>query len=148
MAEEKKYTLWNGNDWATNHIWSEDKLRLADLSNDTQILSDFITGNPDGEKQRAAKNFEHMMGISGYTPKEVAFNTATNVAPDVVFGGLLKLIGKGGKATGKGIISVFDKIKNNAVKKNTSKTNKAKSPIPPKSSQIILPASFILSSSE
>ena len=71
MAEEKKYTFWNGNDWATNHIWSEDKLRLADLSNDAQILTDFITGNPDGEKQRAAKNFEHMMGISGYTPKEV-----------------------------------------------------------------------------
>lgn len=32
MAEEKKYTLWNGNDWATNDILSEDKLRLADLS--------------------------------------------------------------------------------------------------------------------
>lgn len=125
MAEEKKYTLWNGNDWATNHIWSEDKLRLADLSNDAQILTDFITGNPDGEKQRAAKNFEHMMGISGYSPKEVAFNTATNVAPDVVFGGLLKTIWKGGKATGKGIRSIVDKVKNNAVKKNTSKTNKS-----------------------
>lgn len=125
MAEEKKYTLWNGNDWATNHIWSEDKLRLADLSNDTQILTDFITGNPDGEKQRAAKNFEHMMGISGYSPKEVAFNTATNVAPDVAFGGLLKLIWKGGKATGKGIRSIVDKAKNNAIKKNTSKTNKS-----------------------
>lgn len=125
MAEEKKYTLWNGNDWATNNIWSEDKLRLADLSNDAQILTDFITGNPDGEKQRAAKNFEHMMGISGYSPKEVAFNTATNVAPDVVFGGLVKTLWKGGKATGKGIRSIVDKIKNNAVKKNTSKTNKS-----------------------
>lgn len=125
MAEEKKYTLWNGNDWATNDILSEDKLRLADLSNDAQILSDFITGNPDGEKQRAAKNFEHMMGISGYTPKEVVFNTATNVAPDLVLGGLGKLLIKGGKATGKGIRSVVDKIKNNAIKKNTSKTNKS-----------------------
>ena len=125
MAEEKKYTLWNGNDWATNHIWSEDKLRLADLSNDAQILTDFITGNPDGEKQRAAKNFEHMMGISGYSPKEVVFNTATNVAPDVVFGGLVKTLWKGGKATGKGIRSIVDKIKNNAIKKNTSKTNKS-----------------------
>ena len=125
MAEEKKYTFWNGNDWATNHIWSEDPIRLADLSNDAQILSDIITGNPDGEKQRAAKNFEHMMGISGYSPKEAVFNTATNVAPDVVFGGLLKLIGKGGKATGKGIRSVVDKVKNNAIKKNTSKTNKS-----------------------
>lgn len=125
MEEEKKYTFWNGNDWATNHIWSEDKLRLADLSNDAQILTDIITGNPDGEKQRAAKNFEHMMGISGYSPKEVAFNTATNVAPDLAFGGLLKIIGKGGKATGKGIRSVVDKIKNNAIKKNTSKTNKS-----------------------
>ena len=124
MAEEKKYTLWNGNDWATNHIWSEDKLRLADLSNDTQLLSDLINGNPDGEKQRAAKNFEHMMGISGYSPKEVVFNTATNVAPDVVFGGLGKLLIKGGKATGKGIRSVIDKVKNNAIKKNTSKTSK------------------------
>ena len=125
MAEEKKYTLWNGNDWATNNIWSEDKLRLADLSNDAQILTDFITGNPDGEKQRAAKNFEHMMGISGYSPKEVAFNTATNVAPDVAFGGLLKLIWKGGKATRKGIRSIVDKAKNNAIKKNTYKTNKS-----------------------
>ena len=125
MAEEKKYTLWNGNDWATNHIWSEDKLRLADLSNDAQILTDFITGNPDGEKQRAAKNFEHMMGISGYSPKEVVFNTATNVAPDVVFGGLVKLMGKGVKATRKGVGSIVDKIKNNAIKKNTSKTNKS-----------------------
>lgn len=125
MAEEKKYTLWNGNDWATNHIWSEDKLRLADPSNDVQILTDFINGNPDGEKQRAAKNFEHMMGISGYSPKEVAFNTLTNVTPDIAFGGLLKLIWKGGKATGKGIRSVVDKVKNNAVKKNTSKTNKS-----------------------
>lgn len=125
MAEEKKYTLWNGNDWATNHIWSEDKLRLADLSNDTQILTDFINGNPDGEKQRAAKNFEHMMGISGYSPKEVVFNTATNVAPDLVLGGLGKLLIKGGKATGKGVVSVVDKIKNNAIKKNTSKTNKS-----------------------
>ena len=118
MAEEKKYTFWNGNDWATNHVLSEDPLRATDLSNDTQILSDFITGNPDGEKQRAAKNFEHMMGISGYSPKEVVFNTATNVAPDVVLGGLLKLLFKGGKATGKGIRSIVDKAKNNAIKKN------------------------------
>lgn len=128
MAEEKKYTLWNGNDWATNHIWSEDKLRLADLSNDAQILTDFITGNPDGEKQRAAKNFEHMMGISGYSPKEVVFNTATNVAPDVVSGALfsgLKALYKGGKATRKGIRSIVDKAKNNAIKKNTFKTNKS-----------------------
>lgn len=125
MAEEKKYTFWNGNDWATNHILSEDPLRAIDLSNDTQLLTDLIAGNPDGEKQRAAKNFEHMMGISGYTPKEAVFNTATNVAPDLAFGGLLKLIGKGGKATGKGIRSVVDKIKNNAIKKNTSKTNKS-----------------------
>ena len=126
MAEEKKYTLWNGNDWATNHIWSEDKLRLADLSNDAQIISDFITGNPDGEKQRAAKNFEHMMGISGYSPKEVAFNTATNVAPDVVLGGLGKLLIKGVKSSGKGIRSAFDKIKNNAIKKKTyNKANKS-----------------------
>ena len=122
MAEEKKYTFWNGNDWATNHILSEDPLRATDLSNDTQILSDFITGNPDGEKQRAAKNFEHMMGISGYSPKEVAFNTATNVAPDVALGGLLKLLVKGGKATGKGIRSAFDKAKNNAIKKKTNKS--------------------------
>lgn len=125
MAEEKKYTFWNGNDWATNHILSEDPIRAIDLSNGAQILYDIITGNPDGEKQRAAKNFEHMMGISGYSPKEAAFNTATNVAPDVVFGGLLKLIGKGVKSTGKGIISVVDKVKNNAIKKNTSKTNKS-----------------------
>lgn len=128
MAEEKKYTLWNGNDWATNNIWSEDKLRAIDLSNDAQILTDFITGNPDGEKQRAAKNFEHMMGISGYSPKEVVFNTATNVAPDVVSGALfsgLKALYKGGKATKKGIGSVVDKIKNNAIKKNTYKTNKS-----------------------
>lgn len=125
MAEEKKYTFWNGNDWATNHVLSEDPLRAIDLSNDTQILSDFITGNPDGEKQRAAKNFEHMMGISGYSPKEVAFNTATNVAPDVVLGGLLKPLIKGGKATGKGIRSIVDKAKNNAIKKNTLKTNKS-----------------------
>lgn len=125
MAEEKKYTFWNGNDWATNHILSEDPIRAIDLSNDTQLLTDLIAGNPDGEKQRAAKNFEHMMGISGYTPKEAVFNTATNVAPDLAFGGLLKLIGKGGKATGKGIRSVVDKIKNNAIKKNTSKTNKS-----------------------
>lgn len=128
MAEEKKYTLWNGNDWATNNIWSEDKLRLADLSNDVQLLSDFITGNPDGEKQRAAKNFEHMMGISGYSPKEVVFNTATNVAPDVASGALfsgLKALYKGGKATGKGIRSIVDKVKNNAIKKNTYKTNKS-----------------------
>ena len=117
MAEEKKYTFWNGNDWATNHILSEDPLRAIDLSNDTQILSDIIAGNPDGEKQRAAKNFEHMMGISGYTPKEVVFNTATNVAPDLAFGGLLKIIGKGGKATWKGIRSAVDKAKNNAIKK-------------------------------
>ena len=125
MAEEKKYTFWNGNDWATNHILSEDPLRAIDLSNDTQILSDFITGNPDGEKQRAAKNFEHMMGISGYSPKEAVFNTATNVAPDVVLGGLGKLLGKGVKATGKGIRSAFDKAKNNAIKKNVSKSNKS-----------------------
>ena len=125
MAEEKKYTFWNGNDWATNHILSEDPLRAIDLSNDTQILSDFITGNPDGEKQRAAKNFEHMMGISGYSPKEVAFNTATNVAPDLVLGGLLKLLIKGGKSTRKGIRSIVDKAKNNAIKKNTSKANKS-----------------------
>ena len=125
MAEEKKYTFWNGNDWATNHILSEDPLRAIDLSNDTQILSDFITGNPDGEKQRAAKNFEHMMGISGYSPKEVVFNTATNVAPDVVLGGLGKLLGKGVKATRKGIRSIVDKAKNNAIKKNTSKANKS-----------------------
>lgn len=128
MAEEKKYTLWNGNDWATNHIWSEDKLRLADLSNDAQLLTDFIAGNPDGEKQRAAKNFEHMMGISGYSPKEVVFNTATNVAPDVVSGALfsgLKALYKGGKVTKKGIGSIVDKAKNNAIKKNTYKTNKS-----------------------
>lgn len=128
MAEEKKYTFWNGNDWATNHILSEDPLRAIDLSNDTQILTDFITGNPDGEKQRAAKNFEHMMGISGYSPKEVVFNTATNIAPDVVSGALfsgLKALYKGGKATKKGIGSIVDKIKNNAIKKNTSKTNKS-----------------------
>ena len=125
MAEEKKYTFWNGNDWATNHILSEDPLRAIDLSNDTQILSDFITGNPDGEKQRAAKNFEHMMGISGYSPKEVVFNTATNVAPDVVLGGLGKILGKGVKATRKGIRSAFDKAKNNAIKKKTFKTNKS-----------------------
>ena len=125
MAEEKKYTFWNGNDWATNHILSEDPLRAIDLSNDTQILSDFITGNPDGEKQRAAKNFEHMMGISGYSPKEVVFNTATNVAPDLVLGGLGKLLGKGVKATRKGIRSIVDKAKNNAIKKNTSKANKS-----------------------
>ena len=125
MAEEKKYTFWNGNDWATNNIWSEDKLRLADLSNDAQILTDIIAGNPDGEKQRAAKNFEHMMGISGYSPKEAVFNTATNVAPDVVLGGLVKLLFKGGKATGKGVRSVVDKVKNRAIKKNTSKTNKS-----------------------
>lgn len=125
MAEEKKYTFWNGNDWATNHVLSEDPLRAIDLSNDTQLLSDFIAGNPDGEKQRAAKNFEHMMGISGYSPKEAVFNTATNVAPDVVFGGLLKLLVKGGKATGKGVRSIVDKAKNNAIKKNTSKTSKS-----------------------
>ena len=125
MAEEKKYTFWNGNDWATNHVLSEDPLRAIDLSNDTQILSDFITGNPDGEKQRAAKNFEHMMGISGYSPKEVVFNTATNVAPDLVLGGLGKLLIKGGKSTRKGIRSVIDKVKNNAIKKKTSKTNKS-----------------------
>ena len=125
MSEEKKYTFWNGNDWATNNILSEDPIRLTDLSNDAQILTDLITGNPDGEKQRAAKNFEHMMGISGYTPKEAVFNTATNVAPDIVLGGLLKIIGKGGKATGKGIRSVIDKVKTNAVKKNTYKTNKS-----------------------
>lgn len=125
MAEEKKYTFWNGNDWATNHVLSEDPLRAIDLSNDTQILSDFITGNPDGEKQRAAKNFEHMMGISGYSPKEVAFNTATNVAPDVVLGGLGKLLIKGGKSTGKGIRSIVDKAKNNAIKKKTFKTKKS-----------------------
>ena len=125
MSEEKKYTFWNGNDWATNNILSEDPIRLTDLSNDAQILTDLITGNPDGEKQRAAKNFEHMMGISGYTPKEAVFNTTTNVAPDIVLGGLLKIIGKGGKATGKGIRSVIDKVKTNAVKKNTSKTNKS-----------------------
>lgn len=125
MAEEKKYTFWNGNDWATNHILSEDPLRAIDLSNDAQVLTDFITGNPDGEKQRAAKNFEHMMGISGYSPKEALFNTATNVAPDLVLGGLLKTIWKGGKATGKGIRSIVDKVKNNAIKKNTSKTNKS-----------------------
>ena len=128
MAEEKKYTMLNGNDWATNDILSEDPLRVIDLSNDAQILSDFITGNPDGEKQRAAKNFEHMMGISGYSPKEVVFNTATNVTPDVVSGALfsgLKALFKGGKATGKGIGSIVDKIKNNAIKKNTSKTNKS-----------------------
>ena len=125
MAEEKKYTFWNGNDWATNHILSEDPIRAIDLSNDAQVLSDIIAGNPDGEKQRAAKNFEHMMGISGYSPKEVAFNTATNVAPDLVFGGLLKIIGKGGKATKKGIGSIIDKAKNNAIKKNTYKTNKS-----------------------
>lgn len=128
MAEEKKYTLWNGNDWATNHIWSEDKLRLADLSNDAQILTDIFAGNPDGEKQRAAKNFEHMMGVSGYSPKEVVFNTLTNVAPDVVSGALfsgLKALYKGGKVTKKGIGSIVDKIKNNAIKKNTSKTNKS-----------------------
>lgn len=124
MAEEKKYTFWNGNDWATNNL-SEDPIRAIDLSNDAQLLSDIIAGNPDGEKQRAAKNFEHMMGISGYSPKEAVFNTATNVAPDVVFGGLLKLIGKGVKSTGKGIISVVDKVKNNAIKKNASKTNKS-----------------------
>lgn len=124
MAEEKKYTFWNGNDWATNHILSEDPIRAIDLSNDAQILSDIIAGNPDGEKQRAAKNFEHMMGISGYSPKEAVFNTATNVAPDVVFGGLLKIIGKGAKSTGKGIRSVIDKVKNNAIKKNSSNTNK------------------------
>ena len=124
MAEEKKYTFWNGNDWATNHILSEDPLRAIDLSNDTQILSDFITGNPDGEKQRAAKNFEHMMGISGYSPKEVAFNTATNVAPDLVLGGLGKILVKGVKSSGKGIRSIVDKVKNNAIKKNTSKANK------------------------
>ena len=125
MSEEKKYTFWNGNDWATNNILSEDPIRLTDLSNDAQILTDLITGNPDGEKQRAAKNFEHMMGISGYIPKEAVFNTATNVAPDIVLGGLLKIIGKGGKATGKGIRSVIDKVKTNAVKKNTYKTNKS-----------------------
>ena len=125
MAEEKKYTFWNGNDWATNHVLSEDPLRAIDLSNDIQIISDFINGNPDGEKQRAAKNFEHMMGISGYSPKEVVFNTATNVAPDVVLGGLVKLLGKGGKATWKGIRSAVDKAKNNAIKKSTSKTNKS-----------------------
>ena len=125
MSEEKKYTFWNGNDLATNNILSEDPIRLTDLSNDAQILTDLITGNPDGEKQRAAKNFEHMMGISGYTPKEAVFNTATNVAPDIVLGGLLKIIGKGGKATGKGIRSVIDKVKTNAVKKNTYKTNKS-----------------------
>lgn len=128
MAEEKKYTMLNGNDWATNDILSEDPLRVIDLSNDAQILSDFITGNPDGEKQRAAKNFEHMMGISGYSPKEVVFNTATNVTPDVVSGALfsgLKALFKGGKATGKGIRSIVDKAKNNAIKKNTSKTNKS-----------------------
>ena len=125
MSEEKKYTFWNGNDWATNNILSEDPIRLTDLSNDAQILTDLITGNPDGEKQRAAKNFEHMMGISGYTPKEAVFNTATNVAPDIVLGGLLKIIGKGVKATGKGIRSVIDKVKTNAVKKNTYKTNKS-----------------------
>ena len=128
MAEEKKYTMLNGNDWATNDILSEDPLRAIDLSNDAQILSDFITGNPDGEKQRAAKNFEHMMGISGYSPKEVVFNTATNVTPDVVSGALfsgLKALFKGGKATGKGIRSIVDKAKNNAIKKNTSKTNKS-----------------------
>lgn len=128
MAEEKKYTMLNGNDWATNDILSEDPLRAIDLSNDVQILSDFITGNPDGEKQRAAKNFEHMMGISGYSPKEVVFNTATNVTPDVVSGALfsgLKALFKGGKATGKGIRSIVDKAKNNAIKKNTSKTNKS-----------------------
>lgn len=125
MAEEKKYTFWNGNDWATNHILSEDPIRAIDLSNDAQILTDIITGNPDGEKQRAAKNFEHMMGISGYSPKEAAFNTATNVAPDLVSGGLLKIIGKGVKSTGKGIRSVVDKVKNNAIKKNTLKANKS-----------------------
>lgn len=127
MAEEKKYTFWNGNDWATNNL-SEDPIRAIDLSNDAQLLSDLIAGNPDGEKQRAAKNFEHMMGISGYSPKEVAFNTATNVAPDVVSGALfsgLKALYKSGKVTKKGIGSVVDKIKNNAIKKNTSKTNKS-----------------------
>lgn len=122
MAEEKKYTFWNGNDWATNHILSEDPIRAIDLSNDAQLLSDLIAGNPDGEKQRAAKNFEHMMGISGYTPKEAAFNTATNVAPDVVFGGLGKLIAKGGKATIKGIVNkIIDAKKIKKIK--TSKTN-------------------------
>ena len=48
MSEEKKYTFWNGNDWATNNILSEDPIRLTDLSNDAQILTDLITGNPDG----------------------------------------------------------------------------------------------------
>ena len=124
MAEEKKYTFWNGNDWATNHIWSEDPIRLADLSNEAQILTDIITGNPDGEKQRASKNFEHMMGISGYSPKEAAFNTATNVAPDLVLGGLGKILIKGVKPSIKGIRSVVDKVKNKAIKKNTYKTNK------------------------
>ena len=123
MEEEKKYTFWNGNDWATNHVLSEDPIRAIDLSNGAQILSDIITGNPDGEKQRAAKNFEHMMGISGYSPKEAVFNTATNVAPDVVFGGLLKLIGKGGKASIKGIVNkIIDAKKIKKIK--TSKTNK------------------------
>ena len=42
MAEEKKYTFWNGNDWATNHILSEDPIRAIDLSNDAQVLSDII----------------------------------------------------------------------------------------------------------
>lgn len=128
MAEEKKYTFWNGNDWATNHVLSEDPIRVIDLSNDAQLLTDLITGNPDGEKQRAAKNFEHMMGISGYSPKEAAFNTLTNVTPDVVSGALfsgLKALYKGGKVTKKGIGSVVDKIKNNATKKNTYKTNKS-----------------------
>lgn len=123
MAEEKKYTFWNGNDWATNHILSEDPLRVIDPSNDVQILTDIIAGNPDGEKQRAAKNFEHMMGISGYSPKEVAFNTATNVAPDLVLGGLGKLIAKGGKASIKGIVNkIIDAKKIKKIK--TSKTNK------------------------
>lgn len=79
MAELNSY------EYATNDL-SKDPLRALDLSNDVQLLVDRITKNPNGEEQRADKNFKHLMDIEGYKPKEVVYNAATNIAPDLLAG--------------------------------------------------------------
>ena len=71
-------------------IWQKDKFRLLDVGNDAQILYDMVTGNKNGETDRAEKNILHAMG-EPYKPGEIFFNVATNVGPAIIaaFGGAI-----------------------------------------------------------
>ena len=82
-------------------IASKDPLRLLDLGNDAQIITDKINKNPTGETDRASENMKHALG-KPYSVKEITFNTLTNLSP-YALGALMSMLKSGVGALGKGV---------------------------------------------